>query len=179
METRRFALADGSAALEIAVDFGCNMCSWQVAGRELLYTCEGFGTDTETFYNGGNPLLFPAVGRTWDRSVTPPAADVYGVGAELQGLLMPCHGILPFGSWHELCLEQSDERVAVGFGFECAAEILQKHYPFDVALRQEFILTAGSVELRTCMANRGETSAPVAFGHHPYFRMTAKDTPDG
>ena len=64
MKTECLSTADGRASMEIAVDFGGNLCSWKVEGRELLYREAAFGQDPARVYEaGGTPLLFPAVGR--------------------------------------------------------------------------------------------------------------------
>ena len=66
----------GGAEFAIARELGCNLFSWVVDGREVFHRPAGF-PERGLPYEGGNPLLFPAVGRTWDRSVEPPAADAY------------------------------------------------------------------------------------------------------
>ncbi|MBT3381110.1 MAG: hypothetical protein HN742_07685 [Lentisphaerae bacterium] len=171
MQTKRLELPDNSASVTIAEDFGCNAFSWQVSGRELLYTCEGFGADPADFYHGGIPLLFPSVGRTWDQSVTPPAPDRYRIHGQTGAWTMPCHGILPFGNWDLVREETTPDAVTVEYRFHCEQKVLTEQYPYKVGYTQRFRLRQKSLEMTAVYVNEGSTPAPVAFGYHPYFRL--------
>ena len=50
-----------------------------------------------------------------------------------------------------------------------------ENYPFDVGLIQRFVFTPSSVELTAMMTNNGDVPAPVAFGYHPYFRVSSPE----
>ena len=176
MNTQHFVFPGGDASLDIAVDFGCNLCSWIVKGRELLYREAGFGTDRVRMYEaGGTPLLFPSVGRTWDRTATPPAPDRYRLAGHSGALSMPCHGILPLGKWEPAGVQQTASEVRVEYRFTCAQGVLDRHYPFTVELRHRFILKERSLALEATLVNHGSIPAPAAVGWHPYWRLAGDE----
>ena len=171
MRTHELSLAGGVAQATIAVDYGCNLFSWRVGGRELLYAPQGFGTDPADLYSGGVPILFPAVGRTWDRSQSPAVPERYRLGsAEQRELTMPPHGFVGVGSWSEQDAGVPGAEARAAFAFCCDRGVRERHYPFDVRLVQEFILTPSTLELAATLTNTGPGPAPFAFGYHPYFR---------
>lgn len=172
MTTNAFSLADGASRIEVAVDFGCNLCSWCAEDRELIYRSDRFGTDVSSFYEGGGtPLLFPSVGRTWDRRESPAVPERYRIANGPEDLTMPVHGILPFGSWTLSDASGSASRIAVEYTFEYSLDVARRHYPFLVNYRQKFILERNAVTLCARLENVGTTPAPFAVGYHPYFRF--------
>lgn len=171
MQTRTLELQDESASVTIAENFGCNVFSWQVSGRELLYACEGFGEDIADFYHGGIPLLFPSVGRTWDQAVTPAVPERYRFHGRQGTWSMPCHGIVPHGTWELLRQDVTADSATVEYAFGYGEQVMDDHYPYVVSYRQIISLQRDSVEMIGIYANESATPAPVAFGYHPYFRL--------
>jgi galactose mutarotase-like enzyme len=171
MDVQTLSVAGGRVQARVAVDFGCNLFSWEIDGRELLHCPEGFGTDPESFFHGGTPILFPAVGRTWDRSVTPPLSDRYRLAGCEAELSMPLHGIGPYGSWRVERLEPAGDQARLVCRFAYPPDVQSRHYPFAVELVQEFILHPTVVEFRARLRNVGKDAAPYAFGYHPYLRL--------
>jgi len=171
MQTRILELQDGPASITIAEDFGCNVFSWQVADRELLYACDRFGEDIADFYHGGIPLLFPSVGRTWDQSVAPAGPERYRLNGRQGIWTMPCHGIVPLGKWKLLRQDVTADCATVEYAFGYGEEVMDHHYPYAVSYRQVFSLRHDSLEMVGIYANDGPAPAPVAFGYHPYFRL--------
>ena len=168
MDSEVLVLCAGMSSVRVCPVFGCNLFSWTVGGRELLYRPPGFGEDAATFYGGGIPILFPSVGRTWDRSVTPAVAGRYrwdGVGP----YEMDLHGIGRYGDWQveERVEAPGEARLVCRFSY--GAAVRERMYPFDVELVQRFRLREGSLELEACLRNAGDRAAPYAFGYHPYF----------
>jgi len=172
METHVFSLGEGASRIEIAPGFGCNLCSWQVAERELLYKSKRFGVDPSAFYEGGGtPILFPSVGRTWDRRVSPAVPERYAIADTIPPLTMPPHGILPLGDWTLKTVDCTPARVEATYAFDYPLEVARRHYPFLINFEQSFVLERHAVHLRARFENTGTTAAPFAFGYHPYFRF--------
>jgi len=176
MDRERYGWQDRETSVDIAVGFGCNLCSWIVGGRELLYAAPDFGEDASGFYEGGGtPLLFPSVGRTWDRSTTPAVPERYRVAGREGEFTLPNHGIGTMGTWRRLRADRAADEIVIEYAFHYDAEVRLRHYPFDVEFRQVFILRPDSVELAGTARNLGADPAPVAYGYHPYFRIASDE----
>lgn len=163
------------ASCSVAVDFGINLFSWIVKGRQVLFHPQDFPGIREQFHHGGNPLLFPAVGRTWDRSRTPPQAGVYRLHPEGAELRMPIHGILPDCSWAMISVHEREEYVRVEYKLEVPKAVRETSYPFELEYRQVYILTSTALKLEADFRNLGTRPAPFAFGYHPYFALSGAD----
>jgi galactose mutarotase-like enzyme len=167
----RLELSNGTSC-SIAVEWGCNITSWIVEGNELVYCPAELPAQATKITGGGCPLLFPSVGRTWDRTVRPPVQGRYRIAGSDKTYLMPSHGII-YGSRfvkveEELCGDVSSAL----YRLEIPPEVIERNYPFDVAFSQRFTLTPNAIELETTIINSGSGPAPAAFGHHPYFRVS-------
>lgn len=161
----------GGAEFAIARDLGCNLFSWVLDGRDVFHRPGGF-PERGLPYAGGNPLLFPAVGRTWDRSVEPPAADAYRLAGHEALLAMPIHGFLDRCRIGPPQVDRSAEYVTLIYAVEVTKALARESYPWPVALRLELSLTARRVELELCVRNLSDTPAPYAFGAHPYLAIS-------
>jgi len=167
----RLELANG-ASCSIAVEWGCNIVSWIVGGRELVYCPPELPAQATKITGGGCPLLFPSVGRTWDRSVTPPVQGRYRIHGDDKTYFMPSHGIIYQSRFVKVDEELCGDRSSALYRLEIPPEVTERNYPFDVSLTQRFTLTPNTIELETVIANNGSDPAPAAFGHHPYFRVS-------
>jgi len=114
-------------------------------------------------------VLFPSVGRTWDLSENPPIFGQYRLFGRSQPYTMPIHGILPFCSWEKTHKEIDDIRVVVEYACVIPPAVREKHYPFDVDFKMRYLFGEQTVLQEATMENRGTTTAPFAFGLHPYF----------
>lgn len=167
----RYQLADG-ASCSIAVGWGCNVISWSVKGEELMFCPPELPQQATKASGGGSPLLFPAIGRTWDLNVEPAVFGEYKIYGSDKTYYMPSHGILFLSAFSRIALEEQPDRISATYQLEVPDEVREQNYPFDVAYTQRFTLTADGIEFETTITNRGEKAAPVAFGHHPYFRIS-------
>ena len=175
MKNETYKLAD-STIMAIAPEYGCNMFSWVVNGHENLYCPDDFWGGSENFFAGGNPIIYPSVGRTWDRSGSKPNADVYRIN-DMNGIYqMPIHGIVPLGTWRKRWEKIADDCIQVEYAFSVPEEVLAAHYPFDIFFRLCYTLTSTNVKIEAFFENKGNSSAPLAFGCHPYFRITDKNS---
>ncbi|MDE0218152.1 MAG: hypothetical protein OXJ90_02685 [Spirochaetaceae bacterium] len=161
----------GGAELAIARELGCNLFSWVVDGREVFHRPAAF-PERGLPYAGGNPLLFPAVGRTWDRSAEPPAADAYRLAGHEAPLLMPTHGFLDRCRIGPPQVDRSAEYVTLIYTVAVPEEVARASYPWAVAVRLELSLTPHRVEIELCVRNLGGEPAPYAFGAHPYLAIS-------
>lgn len=167
----RLELSNGSNC-SIAVDWGCNLMSWIVDGNELMYCPPELPTTAKKITGGGSPLLFPAVGRTWDRSVTPAVQGQYRIFGCDKTYFMPSHGIVFLSKFMKIEEDKNGDRVSALYTLNVPDKVREENYPFDVAYSQRFTLTAKAIELETTLTNNDSKPAPVAFGHHPYFRVS-------
>lgn len=167
----RLELTNGTSC-SIAVGWGCNIISWNVGGNELIYCPPELPAEATKITGGGNPLLFPAVGRTWDFSVSPPVQGNYKISGLDKTYFMPSHGIIYRSKFAKVEEEQCADTASALYRLDIPAKVREENYPFDVAFSQRFTLTPTSIELETVVTNNDSTPAPMAFGHHPYFRVS-------
>ncbi|MCU0779756.1 MAG: hypothetical protein MUF04_01490 [Akkermansiaceae bacterium] len=121
----------------------------------------------------GNPVLFPAVGRTWDFTAPgAPELGWYTLAGSPQRLRMPVHGLAGRAAWHQRHQDQAaGGPLELGYEWSPDTDERRECYPFDVLLQLDFRLDALSLEIAARVVNRGERAAPFALGFHPYFRL--------
>lgn len=166
-----YAIANGDG-ITIAPDWGANLFSWTVSGREMMYVPQGYPEAAFKITGGGNPLLFPAVGRTWDHSGVKPVAGPWRLAGSDRQYTMPSHGIVYLSRFQKVEETIGPEAVSVAYGLDVPIKVREENYPFDVGLTQRYTLEPGRVELESTVVNNGDRPAPVAFGYHPYFRIS-------
>ena len=170
MRIEEYEIGHGTSCA-IALDFGCNLFSWKVDGREIFYAPPGFPQKGDRFFDGGNPILFPSVGRTWWRKGPEPRADTYFLAGRKEPLAMPLHGLLASAEWRKFAEQTDTDRIHLTYAASLPASVREAHYPFPVEFRQTFTLSGSSLQLEAFFVNRGSDPAPMAFGYHPYFRI--------
>jgi galactose mutarotase-like enzyme len=146
-----------------------------VKGREILYRPDGFPGNRDQFHHGGNPLLFPSVGRTWDRGAVPPRPGIYRLHGDGKEYRMPIHGILPECSWAKISAHEREEYIRLEYRLFVPPEVRENCYPFDLEYRQVYILTATALKLEADFRNLGSRPVPFAFGLHPYFSLAGAE----
>ena len=164
----------GDSRYALSLDSGCNVFSWQCEGEELLYCPDGFPDVANGVFDGGNPLLFPSVGRTWDRSGPEPVADRFRLFGYDEPFSMPCHGYIGPGSWNTLDQSVAGQDVEARFEFEIAESARRRFSPFDVGLRMTYRFGPRRLAMCAELTNHGNAPAPAAFGLHPYFCISSK-----
>lgn len=163
-----------ATTVEIAPDFGCNLLSWTVDGQQLLYFPEVFSQDKDPFFMGGNPVLFPSVGRTWDRTGDKPIANRYRIHGRSETHEMPTHGLGLLGRWTKQKEDVSEQCVHVRYQLSTPEKVRARQYPFEVALSVGYRISPNTIQMDVTIHNCGHEPAPFAFGFHPYFRISRK-----
>lgn len=158
--------------ISIAPDWGCNLFSWRVNGRELMYIPDGYPEAAFKITGGGNPILFPSVGRTWDRSGGTPVAGPWRLFGTDTVFSMPSHGIVYQSRFEKVEEASGADEATVIYRLNMPEAVTRDNYPFHVGLTQRFALKPGAVELEATLTNEGDVPAPAAFGYHPYFRIS-------
>ncbi|MBU4459637.1 MAG: hypothetical protein KJ579_03630 [Verrucomicrobia bacterium] len=166
-----YELGDGCSCA-IAPGWGCNLFSWKVDGIELMYCPPNLPTAAFKITGGGNPILFPSVGRTYDHSSGEPVTGVYRIRGREGTCFMPSHGIVFLSHFAKVRDERSDGRIAVAYELGVPETVRAANYPFDLSMTQRFTMTPGRIELEAVIVNRSAGPAPCAFGYHPYFRIS-------
>ncbi len=168
----------------VAPAMGCNVFSWISEGKEVFFIPDDFFQMGDPL-RGGNPVLFPSVGRTWKQVPgKEPAAEKYGIRASRKSYTMPCHGIASQGTWTKVsggvlnrdfsANTAESASVSTAYEFTPNPEAVEKHYPFSVSLTLAYVLCRRSLTIYAVMRNTGDRPAPAAFGLHPYFRIEDK-----
>ncbi|MCE5314581.1 MAG: hypothetical protein ABFD49_08175 [Armatimonadota bacterium] len=167
----RYKLKDGTSCA-ISPNWGCNLFSWVVNGVELMYCPEDYPEAAWKITGGGNPILFPSVGRTWDFSTGENVQGIYRIFPSEKTWFMPSHGIIYNCRFEKIGETVSPDKVSVAYELRITDKVKLDNYPFDVGLIQRFTLTRESIELEATVTNKDDKIAPAAFGYHPYFRIS-------
>ncbi|MHB9038182.1 MAG: aldose epimerase family protein [Armatimonadota bacterium] len=167
----KYELSDGTSC-EISPDWGCNLFSWTVDGKELMYCPDDYPEAAWKITGGGNPILFPSVGRTWDFSTGEPVQGIYRIHPSDKTWFMPSHGIIYNCKFEKIDETREPDRISVAYELQISEKVKADNYPFDIGLVQRFTLTHDAIELEATITNNDDSPAPAAFGYHPYFRIS-------
>ena len=167
----KYTLSDGHS-FSIAPDWGCNLVSWIVDGNELMYCPDDLPETATKITGGGNPILFPAVGRTWDHSSGEPVPGNYKIYGSDKNYYMPSHGIVFLCKWRKIEESRADDKITVSYKMIVPDSVWHDNFPFDLGLTQRYTLTPNTIELEAVITNNGSVPAPAAFGYHPYFKVS-------
>ena len=170
MQIDTYRPTDG-AHYEVAPGRGCNVFRWQVGEQEILHAPPDFPQQGR-YSAGGNPVLFPAVGRTWDLAVDPPVQDRYHLAGHGDPLRMPIHGIMDECSFVRETIGEDAARIDAAYGLRVPDRVRRECYPFRMQVRLELSMGARTLGVSATVHNPGEHPAPFAFGTHPYFRIS-------
>ncbi len=145
---------------------GARLLNWNVtlgdgSIRDVVYWPDNAVLDPIAKVRGGNPILFPFAGRTFDQGEINFWKDPHGVRRP-----MPMHGLARQGDFE---LVRADARgfTARFLPGEAAREAYPFKYEFTVAYRFEPTMLACEFKL----ANLGPEPLPWSAGHHFYFTL--------
>jgi galactose mutarotase-like enzyme len=138
----------------------------------MMYCPKDLPRTAQKITGGGNPILFPSVGRTWDHSSGRPVQGTYRIFEHDRPYFMPSHGVLFVSEFHKTSERIASDSITAVYDTRISEKAREENYPFDLALTQKFVLRAGSVELQSTITNHDSVPAPFAFGYHPYFAIS-------
>jgi galactose mutarotase-like enzyme len=140
-------LSAQGATAQIALR-GAEPVSWQVAGRELLWS----GDPEHWEFHA--PILFPRVGAS--------SGAVVRVGDEF--FPMPQHGFARRSTFTVIEQDEASARLRL-----CDSEETREHYPFRFELDVLYRLEPDSLTLALEVTNTDSRDLPYAIGFHPAF----------
>src|SRR3954451_24209606 len=149
--------ADGQRA--IVVEVGGGLRSYTADGEDVL---DGYGLD-EMSTSGRGQVLSP-----WPNRLRKGSYEFEGKRYQLP-LTEPerhnaIHGLVRWLPW--TLVERASERVVVQ-----TVVHPQPGYPFRVALRIEYTLSAAGLSVRSTATNAGDHPCPYGIGAHPYLTV--------
>ncbi|QYM79427.1 aldose epimerase [Horticoccus luteus] len=145
---------------------GARLMNWNVtlgdgSVRDVIYWPEVQSLDEIAHIRGGNPILFPFTGRTFDQG------DIYFWRAD-DGVRrpMPMHGLARQGRFE---LAQIDAR---GFSAVFVPDAAAREaYPFDYEFTVSYRFEALGLSCEFALLNLGRVPLPWSAGHHFYFTL--------
>lgn len=145
---------------------GARLMNWNVTlgdgtVRDLLYWPELASLENFSKIRGGNPILFPFAGRTFDRG------ELHHWRADDgQRRPMPMHGLARQG---EFRLSRLDDR---GFSAVFAPDAAARAaYPFDYEFTVSYRFESAGLYVELELTNLGQVPLPWSAGHHFYFTL--------
>jgi len=156
-------IAHGVSRLQLAPQFGGRLLSWRIGEDAVIYWPEHADWNNVARVRGGNPLLFPFLGRhRVDGEI--------GQWRDRQGMVraLPMHGFardVPF----------SHERDADGHGVRMTltdTEATRAQYPFAFRFEAAYRLAdPATLDVTLTTTNLGDAPLPYYAGHHFYFAL--------
>jgi galactose mutarotase-like enzyme len=153
---------DGAAIL-LAPQAGGRLMSWRVGGEPVIHWPDTPDWSNPAKIRGGNPLLFPFLGRHFVEGKIGQWRDPEGVVHAL-----PTHGFardLPF-----TCTRDAD-----GHGLRMTlvdSDATRAGYPFAFRFEAAYrIVDTHTLEVELTTSNPGEVALPYYAGHHFYFHL--------
>lgn len=149
--------------LLLAPQHGGRLVRWVLRGEDILYWPDQADWSRPAKIRGGNPLLFPFIGRHFVDGEPGHWRDAEGTVHAL-----PQHGFardLPF--------------TVAGTGDDSIAMVLEPSdstwagYPHAFRFEARYRLLDSGLEVALCTGNTGGTRLPYYAGHHFYFRLPA------
>ncbi|MGC9451084.1 MAG: aldose 1-epimerase [Oceanipulchritudo sp.] len=155
----------GSSRFLIAPESGFRLMRWTLATaretREILHWPEGNGETPFANIRGGNPLLFPFAGRSFDRGVENAWRDPDG-----NRLPMPRHGFARDGSFE--ILSCNDTHIC---GVLIPTPEAMEAYPWDYTFTAAYHFEELAFRVELTLENKGDKRIPWSAGHHFYFTL--------
>jgi galactose mutarotase-like enzyme len=156
----------GASSFLALPEMGARLMNWNVtlgdgSVRDVIYWPEVENLDNIASVRGGNPILFPFSGRSYDRGEIHHWRADDGVRRP-----MPMHGLARQGRFRTTRLDEG------GFSAQFVPdEAAKAAYPYDYefVVSYRFDPVALFVELQ--LTNHGRTPIPWSAGHHFYFTL--------
>ena len=145
---------------------GARLMNWALtlgdgSVRDVIHWPELASLDDVAKVRGGNPVLFPFSGRSFDNGQIFFWRDARGISRP-----MPLHGIARQGEFKVTRMD------AGGFGAVFVpGEEAKACYPFDYEFSVVYRFSELSLTCEFTLANNGRDPLPWSPGHHFYFRL--------
>ena len=156
-------LTHGASTLRLAPWAGARLLSWHVDGKPIIRWPDNANWDQPARVRGGNPLLFPFLGRHFVDGQIGRWRDALGVVRDL-----PTHGFardLPFTAKVD-----ADGRGVTMTLVDSAAT--HSGYPFAFRFEAAYRLADDrTLDVVFTAANTGDAPMPWYAGHHFYFEL--------
>lgn len=152
------------ASLLVAPQFGARLLRWVVDGQPVIYWPDHADWSNPARIRGGNPLLFPFIGRHF---VDGELGGWRGRDGQVHN--MPMHGFardLPFAYQ----LEDQEHAIRMSLSDTPATRAV---YPFGFRFETCYRLDGNALEVEFITHNTGDTPLPYYAGHHFYFALPA------
>lgn len=134
------------------------------AGRPVFYMDRNTYEDPSRYVRGGNPVLFPIVGKLTD--------DCFFVQGKPHTI--PIHGLARNAVW-QLEDQETEDCARLTLRLNSTQAMLAQ-YPFPFSLHFSYSLRGNCLSVEQRYENTGSEPMPAAFGFHPYFFVPQKET---
>jgi galactose mutarotase-like enzyme len=156
----------GSSVFLALPELGARLMNWNItlgdgSVRDVLYWPEVAALDGFEKVRGGNPVLFPFAGRSFDRGDINFWRDAAGVRRP-----MPMHGLARQGNFE---IDQTDDHGFIA-RFVPGAEA-RACYPFEYGFTVAYRFEPLGLACEFTLENLGSEPLPWCAGHHFYFTV--------
>jgi len=156
----------GASSFLALPEMGARLMNWNVtlgdgSIRDIIYWPEVENLDNIAGVRGGNPILFPFSGRSYDRG------EIHHWRAE-DGVRrpMPIHGLARQGQFRTIRLDEG------GFSAQFVPDAAaQASYPYDYEFIVSYRFEPLGVFVELQLTNLGSAPVPWSAGHHFYFTL--------
>ncbi|MFM0399917.1 aldose epimerase family protein [Paraburkholderia aspalathi] len=156
-------IAQDASVLRFSPQAGGRLLSWIIDGEEVIHWPENADWSQPARIRGGNPLLFPFLGRHRVDGKIGFWRDAQGTVREL-----PMHGFA-----RDLPLEAHADVNGAGLRMTLAdSDATRSGYPFGFRFEATYrLVDTHTLEVTLSTANTGDTRLPYYAGHHFYFTL--------
>ncbi|WP_354682034.1 aldose epimerase [Cupriavidus necator] len=148
--------------LLLAPQYGGRLVRWVHRGQDILYWPEGADWSRPAKVRGGNPLLFPFIGRHFVDGQPGQWRDPHGM----------VHTLAQHGFARDLPFDVSaiDAQAAITMTLR-DSEATHAGYPYAFVFDAAYALLPDGLEVTLCTTNTGDQRLPCYPGHHFYFTL--------
>jgi galactose mutarotase-like enzyme len=156
----------GTSSFLALPEMGARLMNWNVtlgdgSVRDIVYWPEVENLDAIASVRGGNPILFPFCGRSYDRGEIHHWRAEDGVSRP-----MPLHGLARQGKFRTIRLDEG------GFSAQYLPDEAAKvSYPYDYEFIVSYRFDPRGLFVELQLTNLGIKPMPWSAGHHFYFTL--------
>lgn len=156
----------GASSFLALPDMGARLMNWNVtlgdgSVRDIIYWPEADSLDNIASIRGGNPILFPFSGRSYDKGEINYWRAEDGVRRP-----MPMHGLARQGKFRTTRLDEG------GFSAQFMPdEAAKAAYPYDYEFVVSYRFDPVGIFVELQLTNLGSAPMPWSAGHHFYFTL--------